>query len=82
VSSAVSLVAIVLFIVSDVLAWYEGTMVLIGTLVGGYVAAHLSRRLPQSWVRGFVMLAGVATTLYFFVDTYLVDAGLAARAPG
>ncbi|MCB1775480.1 MAG: sulfite exporter TauE/SafE family protein [Gammaproteobacteria bacterium] len=76
VSSAVSLVAIVLFVASGVLAWYEGTLVLLGTLVGGYVAAHTSRRLPQPWVRLFVIVAGAATTLYFFVDTYAVDTGL------
>lgn len=70
VSSVVSLIAIALFIVDGAIAWVEGTSVLIGTLLGGYVAAHLSRRLPQSWVRGFVIVAGCITTGYLFVDTY------------
>ena len=82
VSSAVSLVAIVLFIVNGVLAWYEGSAVLLGTLVGGYVAAHASRRLPQQWVRVFVIVAGLATTLYFFVETYAVDVEAWLRGSG
>lgn len=70
VSSTVSLIAISLFIYNGVIAWYEGTIVLCGTLAGGYVAAHVSRNLPQKQVRNFVILASVATTLYFFIDTY------------
>ncbi len=70
VSSAVSLIAIVLFIYNDVIAWYEGTIVLCGTLAGGYGAAHLSRRLPQKHVRNFVIVASIAITMYFFFDIY------------
>jgi uncharacterized membrane protein YfcA len=70
VSTAVSLIAIALFIYNDVIAWYEGTIVLSGTLAGGYVAAHVSRQLPQQHIRRFVIVASIATTLYFFFDIY------------
>lgn len=73
VSSAVSLIAIALFILNDVIAWYEGTIVLCGSLAGGYAAAHLSRQLPQQYVRHFVIVASIATTLYFFVDIYIMN---------
>jgi uncharacterized membrane protein YfcA len=71
VSTAVSLVAIVLFIYKGVIAWHEGAIVMAGTLVGGYVAAHVSRKLPQAYVRRFVVLASIGITAYFFYDTYL-----------
>jgi len=71
ISSVVSLIAIVLFIVDDKIAWVEGLSVLMGTLVGGYVAAHISRRLPQQVVRNFVIFASSGTTVYFFYATYL-----------
>ena len=71
VSSAVSLVAIVLFVVDGAIAWYEGTLVLIGTMAGGYYAAHYSRGLPQHWVRRAVIIAGGGITLYFFHDIYV-----------
>ncbi len=71
VSTAVSLIAIVLFIYKGVIVWYEGTIVLLGTLAGGYVAAHISRQLPQKQVRAFVILASIGITVYFFFDTYM-----------
>lgn len=70
VSSTVSLIAIVLFIIDDVIAWHEGLIVLLGTLSGGYVAAHISRQLPQHYVRVFVIFASSAITFYFFYDVY------------
>ncbi len=70
ISSVVSLTAIVLFIFSGAIAWYEGIVVMLGTLVGGYVAAHLSRQLPQLIVRYFVILVGSGMSLFFFFQTY------------
>ena len=66
VSSAVSLVAIVLFIIDGAIAWYQGSLVLLGTLSGGYVAAHYSRQLPQRYVRAFIIAASITITAYFF----------------
>ncbi|MCB1887041.1 MAG: sulfite exporter TauE/SafE family protein [Rhodocyclaceae bacterium] len=72
VSTAVSLIAIGLFIANGAIAWYEGTIVLAGTLVGGYGAAHVSRSLPQQHVRRFVIVASIAITGYFFFATYFI----------
>ena len=69
ISSAVSLIAIMLFIYDGVIAWYQGTLVLLGTLIGGYVAARVSRQLPQAWVRGFVIAAGIGITAWFFFES-------------
>ncbi|MES9971714.1 MAG: sulfite exporter TauE/SafE family protein [Candidatus Thiodiazotropha sp.] len=70
-SSAISLIAIVLFVYSGAIAWFQGVIVMLGTLFGGYVAAHLSRQLPQDYVRVFVILTGIGMTLYFFFQTYI-----------
>jgi uncharacterized membrane protein YfcA len=70
VSSTVSLIAIALFIYEGTIAWYEGTIVLLGTLAGGYVAAHLSRQLPQEYVRTFVIMISSGLTVYFFFHIY------------
>lgn len=73
VSSTVSLIAIGVFVFEDVIAWYAGTVLLLGTLSGGYAAAHVSRRLRPSLVRGFVICASCTITVYFFYTTYLPD---------
>ena len=70
VSSLVSLIAIALFIAEGAIACREGMIVLLGTVAGGYIAAHISRQIPQMFVRGFVILAGSLMTLWFFVITY------------
>jgi len=72
ISSCVSLVAIVIFIYNGSIAWNEGIVVLLGTLTGGYIAARISRRVPQNYVRGFVITASVIVTAYFFYDLYAV----------
>jgi len=69
ISSAVSLIAIVLFVYEGAIAWYEAGLVLLGTLCGGYVAARLSRQLPQRYVRAFVVIASIGITAYFFHQT-------------
>ena len=70
VSSAVSVIAIAIFIYHQTIAWYAGSLVFIGTLAGGYVAAHLSRQLPQAAVRKAVTIASIVITVYFFIKTY------------
>ncbi|MCB1801915.1 MAG: sulfite exporter TauE/SafE family protein [Gammaproteobacteria bacterium] len=70
-SSSVSVVAILLFANDGVIAWRAGAAVLVGTLVGGYAAAYVSRRLPQRWVRRFVIVMAVLITAYFFAVPYL-----------
>ncbi|MEW8657609.1 MAG: sulfite exporter TauE/SafE family protein [Candidatus Thiodiazotropha endolucinida] len=70
ISTVISLVAILLFIYDGMIAWYAGITVMLGTLAGGYMAAHLSRRLSQRSVRSFIIFAGSVITLYFFYETY------------
>ena len=72
VSSTISLIAIVLFIYNGVIAWQEGISVLLGTLVGGYVAAHVSRKLSQKHIRSFIVMVSCGITSYFFIDMYFL----------
>ena len=62
-----------LAVIEDAIAWQEGSVVLLGTLCGGYLAARLSRRVPQAYVRNFVIVASSAITIYFFYDFYMAS---------
>lgn len=70
ISSCVSSIAVALFIMEGTIAWEQGLAVLMGTLVGGTIAAHISRHLPQESVRAFVIIASIAITAWFFYDVY------------
>jgi uncharacterized membrane protein YfcA len=67
---AVTGVASVYFIFARAVFWPQATVMILGALIGGYAGAHLAKRLPQVWVRGFVILVGTGMTIYFFVQTY------------
>jgi uncharacterized membrane protein YfcA len=72
VSSVVSLIAVLIFVIDDIIAWYEGSIVLIGSLLGGYIAACYSRNISQKLVRQFVIVISVLITAYYFQQVYQV----------
>jgi len=63
-------VAVVTFIVARAVYWKHGIVMIAGGIVGGYVGAHYAQKLPQSWIRIFVVLVGAGMTVYFFWKSY------------
>jgi uncharacterized membrane protein YfcA len=72
ISTCVPLAAIALFSYSGEIAWLEGSIVLSGTMTGGYIAARISRQISQVYTRSFVTVAGASIALYFFYYIYAV----------
>jgi uncharacterized protein len=64
-------VAVVTFIVKGAVVWKEGTVMIVGALLGGYLGAHYAQKLPPIWIRAFVILVGTGMTVYFFWSAYL-----------
>jgi uncharacterized membrane protein YfcA len=63
-------VAVVTFIVARAVYWKQGIVMIIGGIAGGYLGAHYAQKLPQAWVRTFVVLVGTGMTVYFFWKSY------------
>ena len=63
-------VAVVTFIVFKAVYWKHGTIMIVGGIVGGYLGAHYAMKLPQKWIRMFVVLVGAGMTIYFFWKSY------------
>jgi len=63
-------VATVTFVVTGAIVWRQGAVMTVGAIIGGYFAAHYAQRLPQIWIRAFVITVGSAMTVYFFVRAY------------
>jgi uncharacterized membrane protein YfcA len=63
-------VATVMFIAMGAIVWPQGIVMTAGAILGGVSTAHFAQKLPQSWVRAFVILVGTAMTIYFFIRGY------------
>jgi uncharacterized protein len=63
-------VAVVTFIVARAVYWRPGLVMIAGGILGGYIGARYALKLPQAWVRVFVVLVGAGMTVYFFVKGY------------
>jgi uncharacterized membrane protein YfcA len=63
-------VAVVTFILAGAVAWKPGVIMTAGAIVGGYFGAHYAQKLPQAWIRAFVIVVGTAMTVYFFWKAY------------
>ncbi len=68
--SIINGVATATFIVTHAIVWPQGIVMIAGALIGGYAGAHYAQKLPQSWVRGFVIFSGVTMTIVFFYRAY------------
>ena len=69
-SGVINGVAIVMFIAKGAIYWPQGIVMMIGAIIGGYSAAHYSQKLPQAWIRAFVIVVGTGMTIYFFDRAY------------
>lgn len=63
-------VAVVTFIAAGAVYWKHGIVTILGGIAGGYLGAHYAMKMPQAWVRMFVVLVGAAMTVYFFWKSY------------
>ena len=69
-SSATNGIAVLIFIFRHAVYWPQALVMICGAALGGYFGAHYSLRLPQFWVRWFVIAVGAGMTAYFFVRAY------------
>jgi uncharacterized membrane protein YfcA len=67
---AINGVAAVVFIAKGAIYWPQGTVMIVGALIGGYFGAHYAQKLPQVWIRNFVILVGAGMTVYFFFKAH------------
>jgi hypothetical protein len=63
-------VAVVTFIAWRAVYWKEGIIMIAGGILGGYLGAYYALKVPQAWIRAFVVLVGTGMTLYFFWKSY------------
>lgn len=68
---AINGIAVIAFIVAGAIAWPQAIVMIAGAMVGGFFGAHYAQKLPEAWIRWFVIVTGIAMTVYFFDKAYL-----------
>src|SRR3954471_4190719 len=68
--SVINGVAVVTFIIAGAIYWRHGGVMIVGGIAGGYFGAHYAMKVPQVWIRWFVVLVGAGMTAYFFWKSY------------
>lgn len=63
-------VATITFVISGAIVWPQAAVMIFGAILGGYFAAHFAQKLPQPWIRNFVIVVGTGMTIYFFIRGY------------
>jgi uncharacterized membrane protein YfcA len=65
--SSINAVAAVYFIIAGLVNWPAALLMAVGSIIGGYGAAGLARRLGQKFVRRTVVVIGLAMTISLLI---------------
>lgn len=69
--TAANAVAVIVFVLAGAIVWQECIPMTIGAIIGGWIGAHIGRRLPSSVVRLLTLAVAFLTTAVFFSRAYL-----------
>ena len=58
------------FALAGAVYWRHGAVMIVGAIAGGFLGAHYAMKMPQAWIRYFVVLVGAGMTVYFFCKSY------------
>ena len=61
-----TITAIIAFTIADVVRWPQTLPMLVSSVFGGYVAAHVAQKIDQRLIKFFIVVFGAGLTLYFF----------------
>lgn len=65
--SAISLLAVVVYAASGLVAWEAALVMAVGATIGGFVGGRVARSLPQQGLRWVVIVMGLFLTGYYFL---------------
>jgi len=66
-ATVINAISAVIFVIANAVIWPQAILMTIGAVIGGYGGAYFARKIEQKWIRYFVMVVGLAMTIYFFI---------------
>jgi len=67
VSALLTAIAVIIYAAGGLVHWPEALLMMVAATLGGYVGARIARRIPAPWLRGGIVVIGLATTAVFFM---------------
>ena len=68
--AVISLVAVIIFAISGIVAWDYTIAAFIGAMIGGLIGARFAQWLSAIWLRKVVILFGSFFSIYYFLKYY------------
>jgi uncharacterized membrane protein YfcA len=69
-SCAANAIAVAVFALAGAVAWPQASIMLVGSILGGYGGARVSRRIRAAVLRRLVIALGLAMSAYFFYRVF------------
>lgn len=66
-ATCINAVATIAFIIANAVIWPQAILMIMGAVIGGYGGAYFARKIEQKRLRSFVVVVGLAMTVYFFI---------------
>ena len=61
-----SLISVAIFIMGGLIAWPEALVMMLGSAIGGYQMVKYAHKVPQKWLRYFIITLGLSFSSYYF----------------
>jgi uncharacterized membrane protein YfcA len=68
--AAANSIAAVLFIIARKIWWPQTVVMLVATIVGGYIGARMARKVSPGYIRAVITVVSAAITIAFFLRRY------------
>jgi uncharacterized membrane protein YfcA len=69
-AAAINAIAVVIFVCRGNVEWSLALVMMVASLLGGFLAAHYSRRIDGRYVRSLVIAIGFSLAAWYFWKTY------------
>jgi uncharacterized membrane protein YfcA len=63
----INVIAFVFFAIKGLVVWPAALVLAAGAIIGGYAGARTAKRIPQEYIRGFVILVGISVSIWLFI---------------
>jgi uncharacterized membrane protein YfcA len=63
----INIIAFIFFAIKGLVVWPAAFVLASGAIIGGYAGARTAKKIPQKYIRGFVILVGIFVSVWLFI---------------